>query len=295
MSDASSGLGANLSVSDVYAFSDCVYDSEGEWEKVYLYGRTTEAQHTLTVFARLGGYSGEAVGTASFRDISLCKVDSVPDNYYIQTLGRTAAASYTTSSSKADKAAWPWLLAICLIYAVICLSLARFIGVEKSESLQADKKSSRLTLSAFLLLMLTAFAARVGIAVSIYGYGVDVGDFISWGSMLMQNGAADFYTSGGFCDYPPGYILILGLIANIGQLLGCGTTVLLVKMPSILCDIAAAVLLFFYGKKYLSQKGAFILSALYAFNPLTFVDGAAWGQADSVMAFCIILVVLWAL
>ncbi len=294
-SNASSGLGANLSVSDVYAFSDCVYDSEGEWEQVYLYGRTTEAQHTLTVFARLGGYSGEAVGTASFRDIRLCKVDSVPDNYYIQTLGRTAAASYTTSSSKVGKAAWPWLLAICLGYAVVCLYLSRFISPERDEALQPSGKFSRLTLWAFPMLMLTAFAARIGIAVSVYGYGVDVGDFISWGSMLMQNGAADFYTSGGFCDYPPGYILILGLIANIGRLLGCGTTVLLVKMPSIVCDIAAAALLFFYGRKLLSQKGAFILSALYAFNPLTFVDGSAWGQADSVMAFCILLVVLWAL
>lgn len=36
--DASDGRGANLSVADVSAYSKCVYDSEGEWVNVRVYG-----------------------------------------------------------------------------------------------------------------------------------------------------------------------------------------------------------------------------------------------------------------
>ena len=34
--DASDGLGANLSISGIYVFSECVYDTEGEWQEVRL-------------------------------------------------------------------------------------------------------------------------------------------------------------------------------------------------------------------------------------------------------------------
>ena len=44
-----------------------------------LYGRTGPDQHALTVFARLGGYSGESQGEAWFANLSLKKVTAVPE------------------------------------------------------------------------------------------------------------------------------------------------------------------------------------------------------------------------
>ena len=77
---AEGGWGANLSIAGVYAAaSDGVYDSQGMWQRVALYGRTGPEQHTLTVFARLGGYSGEALGQAQFAGLSLKKVEAVPE------------------------------------------------------------------------------------------------------------------------------------------------------------------------------------------------------------------------
>ena len=77
---AEGGWGANLSIAGVYAAaSDGVYDSQGQWQRVALYGRTGPEQHTLTVFARLGGYSGEALGQAQFAGLSLKKVEAVPE------------------------------------------------------------------------------------------------------------------------------------------------------------------------------------------------------------------------
>lgn len=75
---AEGGRGANLSIADVYTFSTGVYDTQGQWQLVELYGRTGPDQHALTVFARLGGYSGEAQGKAWFADLSLKKVTAVP-------------------------------------------------------------------------------------------------------------------------------------------------------------------------------------------------------------------------
>ena len=146
-----------------------------------------------------------------------------------------------------------------------------------------------------LLMLLLAAAARMGIALLIPGYGVDIGCFTYWGEFMAHTGAADFYNTVGFCDYPPGYILVLGLLGKLGDALGTGMTELLVKLPSILCDIAAAAVLYGFAKKRVPARNAFVLSALYAFNPLTFAAGAAWGQADSVMALCLLLVVIFAI
>ena len=75
---AQGGRGANLSIADVYTFSAGVYDSQGEWRQVELYGQTGPRQRSLTVYARLGGYSGESLGEAWFANLSLKKVESIP-------------------------------------------------------------------------------------------------------------------------------------------------------------------------------------------------------------------------
>ena len=285
---ASGGLGANLSVSDVYAFSQSVYDSD-EWQKVTLYGRTGKDQRSVTVFVRLGGYSGEATGTASFKDISLTQVQSVPAEFVAQQWYKNSTAKTSTSTKTSSSSAWPWLTAIAVIYALACWFLSR--SVLGGESLTEDKHNWLPLVG----IIAVAVAARCAIAFMIPGYGVDIGCFTAWANQMANNGAAEFYSSGTFCDYPPGYILVLGLLGSIGKAFGTGTTEFLVKLPSIMCDAAAAALLFVYSKKYISGKAAFTISALYAFNPLTFAAGAAWGQADSVMALCILLVVILAI
>ncbi len=285
--DASDGLGANLSISGIYVFSECVYDTEGEWQEVRLYGRTGESQRSVTIFARLGGYSGEAIGTASFRDITLEQIASVPDGYIASSWTRATANTSTATDEETSAPAWPYLLAVALGYALVCLLLRR--------AALGEGMLKRPSLWMLLPLLAAAFAARVLVAVLVPGYGVDIGCFSSWANTMVEVGPANFYNAAGFCDYPPGYLLVLGLFGQIGKLLGTGVTTLLVKMPSILCDIAAAAVLYTYGRKRVSERAAFTVAALYALNPLTFITGAAWGQSDSVMALCILLVVVLAI
>lgn len=77
------GRGANLSIEGVYTFSNCLYDTADEWQQVTLYGRTDNNQKSMTIFARLGGYSGETKGEAWFSNLSLKKVSEAPSNAII--------------------------------------------------------------------------------------------------------------------------------------------------------------------------------------------------------------------
>ncbi len=288
--DATEGLGANLSIEGIYVFSDSYYDTGDEWQEVRLYGRTGEQQTSVTVYARLGGYSGEAIGSASFRDLSLKKVDDVPVGYTAQNWYQ-AAASYVDYEDENGRSAWPVLLLIGAAYAAVCMLLSRHALTDDKNKLRDSGLHPALKV-AFMLLV--AFAARIVIAMLVPGYDVDVGCFTAWANMMASSGAADFYSSGAFCDYPPGYILVLGFIGEFGKLLGTGATEMMIKLPSIFCDVTAAALLYAFARKRISEKAAFTISALYAFNPLTFIAGAAWGQADSVMALLILLVVMLA-
>ncbi|MBQ7455947.1 MAG: glycosyltransferase family 39 protein [Clostridia bacterium] len=285
--DATGGLGANVSVSGIYAFSESVYDSPDEWVEVRLYGRTGPSQNEVMVYARLGGYSGEAAGTAWFKDIKLEQVESVPPEY--------VALQWYSSSAPAQSAAydepapsWPWLLCAAAVYLAACFLLRGWVF---SSGIQ-QKKRGWLALSGLLL---AAAALRVILAAKVPGYGVDIGCFTAWANAMAGGGAANFYSSGMFCDYPPGYILVLGLLGKFGEWLGTGATEFLVKLPSIVCDLAAAALLYAFAKKRVPQRAAFAIAALYAFNPVALVSGAAWGQSDSVMALCVLLVVVLAM
>ena len=182
---ADQGLGANLSIADVYVFSPSVYDTKGQWETVELYGHTGKKQTQVTVFVRLGGYSGEAVGTASFRNITLEQVASVPAGQYAADWYKDTAPAKSDSPSPA----WPWLLAVALAYAGVCLLLR--------QAVLGSEKNARRGWGAAACMLALALAARVAVALLIPGYAVDIGCFTYWGDFMAHTGAADRCGRGG--------------------------------------------------------------------------------------------------
>ncbi len=286
--DAVQGHGANLSIEGPYVFSEAVYDTEGEWVEVTLYGVTGPNQKSLTVFARLGGYSGEAQGEAWFDDITLCRVDSVPDGYITELFYTQKVAEPSVTDTTTKTGAFNLTLASAC-YVVIFLLAVWYISTRQEKPLNAERKY----INGVWLAVLLAIAAvvRFALADSVYGYDVDINCFISWGNRMREIGPAGFY-EGVFCDYPPGYMLVLWLISGFYP---DGLTALAVKLPSIVSDLGMVVLLYHIGKKYASGAVGLALAALYALNPLMMVSGAAWGQADGVMTLAIVLVVMYAL
>lgn len=291
------GLGGNLSIKDVYVFSESVYDSPDEWQYVELYGVTDTDQHEVTVYARLGGYSGESFGTAMFDDLSLVKVDAPPEGIVASRWYQpTAAVQDDTSDDLADTAAaspaWPWMTAVGIAYVALGVYLLRFL--QKKNAVPRDaKKREAMPLFAIIGLIIAA-AARLIVANSVSGYQVDVNCFLAWGNTLLSVGPANFYQTTNFCDYPPAYVYIMGLNAALMRVLPLSAAAVHKLIP-MACDLVAAVLTYRIArKKNASANQAGILMLLMAFNPAVFLNSAAWCQIDSVLSLLLLLVAYFA-
>lgn len=291
------GLGGNLSIKDVYVFSESVYDSPDEWQYVELYGVTDTDQHEVTVYARLGGYSGESFGTAMFDDLSLVKVDAPPEGIVASRWYQpTAAVQDDTSDDLADTAAaspaWPWMTAVGIAYVALGVYLLRFLQKKNAVPLDAKKREA-MPLFAIIGLIIAA-AARLIVANSVSGYQVDVNCFLAWGNTLLSVGPANFYQTTNFCDYPPAYVYIMGLNAALMRVLPLSAAAVHKLIP-MACDLVAAVLTYRIArKKNASANQAGILMLLMAFNPAIFLNSAGWCQIDSVLSLLLMLVAYFA-
>ena len=73
--------------------------------------------------------------------------------------------------------------------------------LDRKEPLRRPKRVLWLLLGGALLL-------RLVLAAISPGHPVDINCFESWSNALAQNGLSQFYTSGMFADYPPGYMYV---------------------------------------------------------------------------------------
>lgn len=276
------GRGANLSIADVYVFSEAIYNSHGEWSYVELYGKTGEEQKELTIFARVGGYSGESRGGAYFDNLSLIKLDGQPNALVQDWFTPKSPVVHVVDPDAAQN--HPMLF----VYLALAYAVFAYILWKNRKALQSRAK---LYLALGFVL---ALGLRLYIAVAVYGYQVDMGCFISWSNALNTHGIGGFYSAGIFCDYPPGYLWLLRLNGWIfSQFHNSDVLLRLVtKMVPIVCDLLAVAILYQIGKKKQGEGNGLVLALLYAFNPLTILLSSAWGQIDSVFALLIVLAFL---
>lgn len=143
------------------------------------------------------------------------------------------------------------------------------------------------------ILLLAALVLRMILAAMNQGFPTDIACFYNWSNMAYEGGIENFYSSGFFADYPPGYIYILYVLGYLISLFkldymtaGC---LLVLKMPAILCDVAAGILIYRMAKKKLSENQALFISALYLLNPAVILNSSVWGQVDAVMCFALLL------
>jgi Gpi18-like mannosyltransferase len=142
-----------------------------------------------------------------------------------------------------------------------------------------------------LTLLGTGLFLRVAAAPWIGGFPMDISLFKSWATSAAQN-LGEFYTNG-FSDYPPFYIYILFLVGKLASLPALSSYfTLLIKLPSILADIATAYFIYRLAVKYLSLEWSLLLSAAYIFNPAVLINSTFWGQVDSFFTMVVVLAVL---
>ena len=295
------GHGANLSIEGVYAFSDKCYDTEGEWEYIEYYGETGPEQHLLTVFARLGGYSGESTGKAFFADLSLEKTESVPgdgiaDLWYRVTYDSDDNEEY---SDEAQSEAEPkHLRNIILLIPVLYSAIALYILYhEKSrQEILHNPLHVRPVYTASVIIL--SFMLRMTISWFVEGYMVDVNCFLSWGNTMASVGPSGFYEATSFCDYPPLYTYVLALNSFIARVVpgSEGFTRISFRLIPNLCDLLGCWMLYriLLSQKILNHRSCFVFLAISVFNPAMILNSAAWGQMDSVLCLLLMCVAVCA-
>ena len=285
------GYGATLSIENVFVYSEGVYDTAGDWQYVELYGRTGKKQTELTVFARVGGYGQLSKGRASFDDITLVKLDEAPADVTVYDFFRedTGTSTATADEGEPARSTESWILF------TLCWALV-IVGVARKRGRGAEAMQPKRLRTLFMILLGAAFVLRLVIALRVRGYYTDINCFSAWSERMLTLGPTQFYSPDYFCDYPPGYMLLLAIPAALRRLFGLATDsgayVAMLKLLPMLCDIAAAALVWRVGRRRLTDLGAALLGLMIAFNPAAIANSAAWGQIDGVLALALALCAL---
>ena len=293
------GNGANLAIEDVYSFSETVYDTQGQWKYVEWYGETGEGQTEVLLDVRIGGYGAESQGIAYFDDISVEEVSALPDGviaslwYTVDDGGSDAGAQSDATANTPQKSTLLFLL-----LAGVFVILATLGSRELRRTEPDGQAKSRATLFLFALALIGAFVLRILLASRVLGYQVDMNCFSAWSLRMASVGPLNFYSQDVFCDYPPGYMLLLWPVGLLVKAVGYAESPeirLIIKSIPILCDMVAAIVLFAYAKKRVPLKAAVLVSLLFALNPAALVNGAAWGQVDTLLSLLLLLTAIAAM
>ena len=285
------GYGASISFENCFSYSDLLMDTAGRWRELTVYGRTGPDQEELTFFLRVGGYGNLGSGKAWFDNVRAEKVDEAPEGAAVLALSTVAPSSNNSADEdlgEPRRNTEAYLLLACL-YVLAMVAVAR-----RSARIRAAKINANVLLAAGLLV---ALALRIAISAMVRGYNTDINCFTAWSERMFDVGPGAFYAPDYFCDYPPGYMLLLWPVAALRSLLGISTQsgayyVLLKGLP-VICDLLGALLIWRFGrKKNINPRICAVMALIYAFNPAAIIDSAAWGQIDSVLALLVTICAL---
>lgn len=301
--DVREGHGANVSVEGLFVFSEGIYETDGEWQTVDWYGETGEEQDIVTLYVRLGGYSGESTGKASFDEISMVRTDTIPgdivaDRWYRLDTGIDDEKLEDDGYEPEETNFRIPLIVISLLYPLLFIALLKTTRREHCKVATGKRYTGM-----FAVFMIAAMLLRIVLSAKVDGYAVDVNCFLSWGNTMRLNGPVQFYQSTGFCDYPPAYTYILALNSAVSTLLksifGSIDPEIIERIvfrfiPS-LADIAICILI----RERMNQQGytgktSCTIAAMLAFFPVSILNSACWGQMDSVLCLLLLLVAVWA-
>jgi Gpi18-like mannosyltransferase len=138
------------------------------------------------------------------------------------------------------------------------------------------------------------FGFRYWLAFSVFlnqGFAWDMATFGEWIGNIRAGGTEAYAINPGF-NYPPVFADILVGLDALASVLGVGVISLL-KLPSIIADIAIACTLAFAGRKWFTSKIGVIAAGLYLVSPVVWYDSAIWGQVDSLSALPMLLAVVF--
>lgn len=291
-------IGANIFPLGVGGVFPHINEVSPEWKKVEFYGVTGAEQREFKVAAAIGGYGRLNTGKALFDDVSVEKIDQLPDGAAALPLdadnlndanagdeqGSNGAAGEGAENPNSVTATHVSVLPIMLWSTLFCVLFAWLYQRMISQSHPLDQR--RGSYQGWMgIALIVGLLLRIWMGLTVRGFETDMNTFMSWARHAVEQGLGGFYSEGIFADYPPGYIYILYLLGIIREWLGldyaAAGTMLLFKLPSIIADIIAGYLIYRAGRSKFDGRLGWALSVMYLFNPAVLINSAGWGQADA--------------
>lgn len=144
----------------------------------------------------------------------------------------------------------------------------------------------------FLFLILVGLIIRLAL-MQVIGFKVDIDAWAAWASRSYELGFSNFYSDVAWTNYTPGYIYILYVLEAVKRFFNLSPEIfyVLLKIPSILAELALVVLVFKIVRGMSTSSILIITASLILFNPALIFNSAVWGQIDSILTLLLILTI----
>lgn len=179
------------------------------------------------------------------------------------------------------------LLTAAVVVAGVWL-LVRFMGKGRN----AEPKGHKTVAKLFTLLLLCGIVLRVIFALTVIGYRADYNAIAGAMEYTALNGFKGYYQTNGTGIYPLSLLLygLLGLpLKALGLTASSYATVIFVKLPLIIADVASAVLIFKLAEKYSNGYIALIISGMFLTAPVFMLGSAIWTSLYPLLTFAVLL------
>lgn len=277
---------ANVSVLEMFNSSQTL-SGDSSWTRIDFYGQTGPGQRSILVAMRLGFYSGDSKGTAYFDNVELVQVDSVPAGIVPVSWASTLNGGDTRPAGDVQAIEGKSMgLGLLFIFAVILIFT---FGYRANNNFFRDKWW-------IFMIIFVGLLVRLYKASTVRGFHNDIDCFAGWAGMMAQD-PLNFYNNPN-CDYPPLYMMLLGIVGTLSRWLNLplGTLdsplgLVLLKIIPIACDLLLGWFIYRVASKKLGVRAGTCLAAVYIFNPVTIINSASWGQVDSVLILFMVLAI----
>ncbi|MFA6309459.1 MAG: glycosyltransferase family 39 protein [Clostridia bacterium] len=275
--------GANISAVGILETSNQINGTNNQWQHAVLYGKTADGQSSLSLTLGVGGYGSENTGKAWFDDVTVEKLDQLPSGAIAVSLDKpnqdnTEPEKPLTHEQKTSND----YNMLMLIYSALFLIAVCIIYYQIKKG-RIKTKHGVIILG---ILLAAGFIFRLIVAPMIEGWPNDISANKSWAASA-ANDLTNIYS--GWVDYPPFFMYVFFIVGKISAFLGQSqVSTLLIKLPSIIADLVTAFMLFKLAKKQFGMELGLLAAAVYAFNPIVFLDSTIWGQVDSFFTMIVV-------
>ncbi len=237
------------------------------WVDLTLYVKPKNTD-TLTVALIFGNADTYTVGTVAFDNISLTRIKAgdVPSDADVVSIFKIREPQYKLSTSGATA------LVVCLAIFSVLVIVGFYFAYRKFMS--DDKPIFAKPWITAALIALVAITIRLILAGTLFDGGNAAYTLASVREMVQHGGSRVIFNHTDLTPFQAYYYWVCGKIVYNWTSLGAVNV--MVNLFPIICEGITVALIYFFGKKYLTDKQAALFAALYAILPVSVIAGSGY-------------------